>query len=139
MLRLSVGEVMEVNDELYLTDEQYLRILKKIETTVGQGGFKVSCADYTVVGQKFTNSNCGFCNSAYTEKGMALFPDQFPVRRTMKYRRANHRCPFDMRNNAGFWSHGCFFECYLFKHRGKRDWSLSLMREMVDHVVEVAR
>lgn len=132
---------MVVNDGLYLTDEQYLRILKRIRVTVTSEGFEVGCSDCTLVGQKSTDSNCGFCNDAYTERDMALFPDQFPGRRTMKYRGKNHRCPFDMRDNPDIlgWGYGCFFECYLFRHLGKRDWSPSLMREMVDHVIEVAR
>ena len=129
-----------MSDELRLTDEQYLRILKKIETTISQDDFVVGCFDCTVIGAKSTDSNCGFCNDAYTDEDTALFPDQYPARRTMKYRRKNHGCPFDMRNNPDIlgWSNGCFFECYLFRHFGKRDWKLSLMREMVDRATEVA-
>ncbi len=130
-----------MTEELQLTDEQYLRVLRKIEATITQDGFKVSCSDCTVVGQKSTDSNCGFCNDAYTDEDMALFPDQYPGRKSMKYRQKSHWCPFDMRDKSGIlgWGYGCFPECYLFRHLGKRDWNLALMREMVDHTVEVAR
>ena len=130
-----------MNNGLHLTDEQYLRVLKKIEATVNQDSFKVRCSDCTDVGQRSTDSNCGFCNGAYTDEDMALFPGQFPERRSMKYREENHRCPFDMREKpkiAG-WGNGCFYECYLFKHLGKGDWKLPLMRKMVDHAIEIAR
>ena len=130
-----------MNNELRLTDEQYLRVLKKIEATIANAGFMVSCSDCTVVGSKSTDSNCGFCNDEYTDEDMALFPEQFPERKSMKYRGENHRCPFDVRKKlcALGWGSGCFYDCYLFQHLGKRDWNLSLMREMVDHAIEVAR
>ena len=126
--------------ELELTDEQYLRLLKGIRTTIASEGFKVDCSDCTITGCKSTDSNCGLCNDAYTERDMALFPDQFPERRTMKYRGENHRCPFDVRKEPAIlgWGNGCFYECYLFQHLVRRDWDLSLMREMVDHTIEVA-
>ena len=128
-----------MNDKLQLTDEQYLRILRKIETTVAQVDFWVGCSDCTVIGSKSTDSNCGFCNDDYIDEDMALFPDQFPERKTTKYRRENHKCPFDMRKEPGIlgWGYSCFDGCYLFKHLGKHDWNLSLMREMVDHAIEV--
>jgi len=126
-----------MNKELRLTDEQYLRILKKIEATIAQDDFGVGCSDCTVIGAKSTDSDCGFCNDAYTDRDMALFPEQYPERRTMKYRRENHRCPFDMRKEPGIlgWGYSCFYECYLFGHLSKRDWNLTVMREMVDHTI----
>lgn len=130
-----------MNDELQLTGEQYLLVLKKIKATVAQVDFEVVCIDCTVVGCRSVVSNCGFCNNDYTDEGMALFPDQFPGRKTMKYRRENHRCPFDMRKGPGMlgWGYSCFDECYLYRHLGKRDWDLSSMRKMVDHAIRVAK
>jgi len=128
-------------NELRLTDEQYLRVLKKIEATIAQAGFRPSCFDSTFPGDKYTESNCGFCNDAYTDEDMALFPDQFPGRKTMKYLGKNHRCPFDTRDRPGIlgWGCGCFCECYLFAHFNKGDWNLSRMREMVDCAIKEAR
>ena len=127
--------------KLYLTDKQYVRVLRKIEAAIACDNFRVSCSDCTMIGNKSTDSNCGFCNDAYVGEDMALFPDQYPERMTMKYRWRNHRCPFDMSEESGIlgWGYGCFSRCYLFKHLGKRDWNLSLMREMVDHIIEVAK
>lgn len=131
---------LTVSKELELTDEQYLRVLKKIGATLAQSDFKVGCSDCVVPGQRSTDSNCGFCNDAYTDEDMALFPAQFPARKSMKYRQENHRCPFDVRDNPGIlgWGWSCFSECYLFRHLGKRDWDVSLMRRMVDHAIGVA-
>lgn len=130
-----------MNKELRLTDEQYFKILKKIEATITQDSFKVSCSDCNVIGAKSTDSNCGFCNDEYVDRDMDLFPNQYPERKTMKYRGKNHRCPFDMREEPRIlgWGYGCFSECYLFRHLGKRDWNLTVMREMVDYAIKVAR
>ena len=130
-----------MNGELYLTNEQYFRVLKRIEVTIAQDDFRVGCSDCTMVGAKSTDCNCGFCNDEYTDEDMALFPDQYPGRKAMKYRKENHRCPFDMREEPEIlgWGNGCFYGCYLFKHLGKRNWDLLLMRKMVDHAIEVAR
>jgi len=121
------------NDALYLTDAQYERVLEKIGATVTQDDFEVVCSDQAIIGDKFTASNCGFCNVAYTDKDTALFPRLYPEYRTMKYRRENHRCPFDMREEPGIlgWGWSCFDECYLFKHLHKRDWDLQVIRKMV--------
>lgn len=126
-----------MQNDMYLTEEQYLSILRKIKETISEEGFTVYCWNSTTVGNKFTESNCGFCNDAYIDKDMALFPHQFPERKTMKYRGENHKCPFDARKKPGIlgWGYGCFDECYLFKHLGKRDWGLPLMREMVDSLI----
>ena len=130
-----------MNKELRLTDEQYLRVLRKIEATIAQVDFKVVCSDCTVTGQKSTDSNCGFCNNEYTDEDMALFPGQYPERKTMKYREESHKCPFDMREEPGIigWMYGCFYGCYLFEHLGKGDWNLVLMREAVVQVLEAAK
>ena len=129
-----------MNKELYLTDEQCLKVLKKIEAVVVYDDFVPSCFDSTFPGDKYTESNCGFCNDAFTEVDMALFPEQYPERRSMKYRLEGHRCPFDERIEPGLlgWGSGCFGGCYLFKHRVKQDWNLLLMREMVNDVLEVS-
>jgi len=123
--------------ELRLTDEQYLGVLRKIEVDVAQDDFKVGCSDCVATGYKSTDSNCGFCNDEYTDKDTALFPERFPIRKSMKYRRENHRCPFDERNEPGImgWGYGCFSRCYLFRHLGRCDWNLSSMREMVARAI----
>jgi len=126
-----------VTNGIQLTDEQYQRVLRKIETTIAQDDFKVSCFDSTFPGDKYTESNCGFCNDEYTDRDMALFPKQFPERKSMKYRQKNHKCPFDERNapNVIGWGCGCFGKCYLFGHLGEQNWNLSSMREMVKRAI----
>lgn len=127
-----------MNEELYLTDEQYLCILKKIEATIAQDGFRPSCFDSNALGDKYTESNCGFCCDEFTDKDTAMFPDRFPERKSMKYQGKNHRCPFDVRKEPGIlgWGSGCFGDCYLFQNRR---YDIKLMREMVDRVIEDVR
>ena len=125
------------NRSIYLTDEQYYSILLKIKETVNAPDFAVRCVDSTTIGDKYTWSNCGFCNDNFTEEETALFPDQFPGRKSMKYRLENHKCPFDLRRKPGIlgWGSGCFYRCYVFSHRGKRDWDLDYMKALVDETI----
>lgn len=129
---------MTTPSDMNLTDEQYRRILEKMRVTLAQDDFQVGCSDCTVTGYKSTDSNCGFCCDAYTEEDTALFPAQFPERKSMKYRRENHRCPFDLRKtpHTFSWGSGCFFQCYLFAHLRNRDWDLGVMRGMVDQTIQ---
>ncbi len=119
---------------MFLTDEQYVTILEKIKAVVFADGFKPSCYDCTDLGNKSTGSNCGFCNDGFTEEETALFPDDFPGRRTMKHRGHNHKCPFDMRSipSLSDFGSGCFYDCYLFRNR-KSD--IDLMKEMVEDLI----
>jgi len=125
-------------NDLYLTDEQYVSILKKIEATVMQKDFVVRCDDSVAIGAKGTYSNCGFCNEDYTDKETALFPSQYPDRKTMKYRKDNHKCPFDARGTVNFlgYGSGCFFNCYLFEHKRKQDWKIKTIHKMVKECLE---
>ena len=118
-------------DDLYLTDTQYLKILKKIKETVDQENFRPNYFDSTFTGDKYTESNCGLCNDNFTDKETALFPEAFPNRKSMKYSLAHHKCPFDQRNQPTD-SKGCFYYCYLFQNK-KHD--LKLMRKMVDNLL----
>lgn len=125
---------MKYDPTLYLTDEQYEAILLKIQSTVHQKNFRYSCFDSTLTGFKHTGSNCGFCNDDFTEKETALFPEEFPDRKAMKYRRSNHKCPFDMRTES--YGYGCFYNCYLFYRRfGGQEPKLSEIRKLVDQTI----
>ena len=99
-----------------LTDEQYGEILKKILAKVSEPGFKKHIYDSTCPGDKYTESNCGFCNEEYTTIDTALFPEQFPERKSMKYREVHHRCPFDKREKPTM--NGCYYTCVLRKEIG---------------------
>jgi len=125
--------------KLYLTDAQYKRILGKIEEVVNSPNFAVHCFDSTFPSDKYTESNCGFCNKDFTELDTALFPAQFPGRKSLKYRKSNHKCPFDTREEPGIlgWGAGCFPKCYLFKDRGKKEYDLEAIRSMVRRLTEV--
>lgn len=121
-------------DELHLTDEQYVRILKKMRRLLVDG-FVVWRADSTFVGDKWTKSNAGFCNDELTDKDSAMWPENWPERKDMKYLQDKHKCPYDMRKEPGLlgWGSGCFSECYLFSLRNGHD--LQLMRKLVDDLI----
>lgn len=119
-------------ENMYLTDSQYRDILLKIKDVLEQENFKPCYYDSTAFGDKYTESNCGLCNNYFTIKEASLFPKEYPERKSMKYRRPNHKCPFDMRREPGLMGYGmsCFYTCYLFKTKsGNHD--LILMRTKV--------
>lgn len=129
-----------MDEKLYLTNAQYRRILGKIKDVVNSPDFAVDCFDSAYPGDKYTTSNCGFCNDDFTELDTALFPNEFPGRKSMKYRRKNHKCPFDTRKAPGLlgWD-GCFHRCYLFKGRGpkgEKSYDLEVMRNMVKELID---
>lgn len=105
--------------ESHLSDAQYLDLLQKIKARINQPEFVVYCYDSTVVGNRYTESNCGLCNEEFVTADTAMFPGYFPGRRDMKYRQKHHKCPFDLRGAepAEGFSMGCFYSCYLFKNR----------------------
>lgn len=117
-----------------LTHEQYSRILLKIKEAVDQPGFRPAFYDSTTVGDKYTTSNCGFCNDEFTDEETSLWPDQFPKRKSMKYREDDQRCPFDTRKEApSGYAWGCFYHCYLFQGKSH---SVEEIRRMVREAVD---
>lgn len=129
---------MSEDNKLYLTDDQYRRILGKIEEVVNSPNFAADCFNSNFPGDKYTTSNCGFCNDDFTELDTAIFPSQFPGRKSMKYRRENHKCPFDTRKDPGLlgWGCGCFSKCHLFEGQGERGYDLEVIREMVKRLLK---
>jgi len=119
--------------EIHLTDKQYLNLLFKIRDVVNAPNFEVYRYDSTQVGNKYTESNCGMCNDNFTELDMTLFPDQYPDRKCMKYKKKNHKCPFDMRETTDF-SMGCFYHCYLFAKK-QGTFETEILSEMVDETI----
>ena len=108
---------------LYLTDRQYLDILEKIEQKLKEGSFDYYIYDSNEIGNKYTESNLGFCNEDYTTLDTALFPNQFIEfgYKGMKYKKENQACPFDdrvrtLKNEKGCFNSigwGCYYTCCL--------------------------
>ena len=101
---------------LYLTDEQYEKILTKIRDTVQKDGFTPNCRNSNRPGDKYNETNCGFCNDSFTDPETALWPEKFPVRREMKHRKSNQMCPFDVRQFGLIIERspqytGCYYHC----------------------------
>jgi len=110
---------MEGENEMYMSDAEYVKILEKIVDAVNQPGFKPEFYDDTTTGAKRTWSNCGLCNddenSTFATKENVAFPDQFPHRRDFKSFETHQQCPFDWRKKPDI--NGCFHTCYLFQNK----------------------
>lgn len=63
---------------MYLTDEQYEKILKKIKDAVCREEFEAVCCDSDQVGNKYNRTNCGFCNDGFTDQDTALWRQLTP-------------------------------------------------------------
>jgi len=135
--------------KLELTNKQYHNLLLKIRNTVNSPNFQPYCYDSTTIGDKYTESNCGLCNDAYTTLETALFPEEYKKygRRSRKYRKKNHKCPFDLRfgtDGKGFihYNWGCFYHCFLFgngiefKELGKNKDDVDFIRKLVEETIE---
>lgn len=124
---------MTYYDNSYLTDQQYIAVLKKIKKTVDSKDFKPKCYDSTTLGAKYTESNCGFCNDNYaSEKDGSAHRKAFRTPYYLKDRRKGQACPFDLRKKA--LEYGCFYKCYLFK--GGKD--IKWIRTRVDKILKEA-
>lgn len=104
---------IEEEDEMYLSDSQYLSLLQTIKEAINTPNFKPIWYDCTDIGDKSTQTNCGLCNDNFTTKDMAMFPNEFPERKDMKYPKEYHKCPFDYRKKQSL--NGCFYTCWFFK------------------------
>lgn len=106
---------------LNLTDEQFLELLKrglklleeryaKNPNTLAKG------VDSTDFGDKYTETNVGLCNEEQLcTKETALFPDEYPQRKSMKYLDTHQKCPLDDRGPGSSDMNGCFYTCKFFQ------------------------
>ena len=128
-------------DHLNLSDKMFLEALYKIKDIVNKKDFHPTSYSCEETGYKETKTNCGMCNQdELTTKENSLFPEQFPERRSLRYRKQNQQCPFDMRKESE--SNGCYYSCYvfmMFKYEKKnRGYDINRMKEMVkDRIQEV--
>ena len=124
--------------DLYLTDEQYIEILNKIKSMVNKEGFKPYIYDSTETGNKFTESNCGFCNDSFITKANSLSPDRYPAQKSMKYRANHHPCPFDKRfkgiDYGEMYGLGCYYYCTLTKRV-----TIEAIKKSVDRVLKYSQ
>lgn len=117
----------------YLKDEQYERLLHKIEVSIPNHD-SFQSIDCTMIGGKHVSSNIGLCNEGFTEQDTALFPKDFQEGYTsMKYRKTHHLCPFDKRvekiakgKRVNFGS-GCYYTCSLQNATTDKEKLLSLV------------
>lgn len=119
---------MSYPKHMYLTDEQYLALIEECKKIAAKSDFNPVGDDCTIPGMKSTESNCGLCNEDLTTLETALFPKDFPRRKSMKYRRDYHKCPLDMRAKPGLT--GCFYTCVLFNRR-YRGYTREQIRELI--------
>lgn len=99
--------------DLYLTDKQYLVVLRRVRKRIAESTEEVTGYDDTTVGCKHTYCSVGLCcddPKVYT-KEMNLFPEQYPGRVSDKYRKDEHFCPLSGKGVSS----GCFYNCLFFK------------------------
>lgn len=123
--------------DLYLTDEQYLERLQLVRQAVLQHK-QYWVYDNDSIGNKFTTSNVGLCNDELATREMAMFPELYDQgRRSPKYNRPPHLCPFDLRfeelkdDFSDTRRSGCFYTCGLRKHRYSQEEALHLVDQAI--------
>lgn len=77
---------------IYLTDEQYLSLLIRQRDRITHIK-EASGEDSTHSGDKYTVTNVGLCDELLTTKDTALWPEDFPQRKSMKYRKKAPQMP----------------------------------------------
>jgi hypothetical protein len=106
-----------MDKDLNMTDERWVAALKRLRERIA-GGAKLVYFDDTTIGCKETQCTWGLCCNSkeqWPDPEDHLWPDQFEKngRVAPKYRKAHHRCPFDMREKDEKW--GCFYHCVFFQ------------------------
>lgn len=106
--------------EIFLTESQYLDLLVKGRKNLNRID-KVEGHCDTTYGNKSTETNIGLCNTELTTQETAFYPKAFPHRKDMKYRRSDHKCPLDNRDEKPDygWNRGCYWYCLFFQHNMK--------------------
>ncbi len=145
--------------QIALTDKQYSDILQMIKKTVEAPDFKPNCYDSDMIGDKYTESNCGFCNDNYATEETASGRG-YRTKYYLKDHRKNHPCPFDLRPEYMFhniykkgkviktkkektdYSFGCFYNCFifgegkLFKKLNKESTDVEYIRYLVRETIK---
>lgn len=110
-----------MSTNLYLTDAQYEEAMARLKGVVEGGGQSLQGFDDTTPGDKDTQCTWGLCGesaSVYPAADMHSFPDLLPGRLSPKYRKQNHRCPFED-PKAKDQASGCFHRCRFFQQGQK--------------------
>lgn len=104
--------------DIWMKDDRYLLLLKRMKDRISQG-LELVFWDDTTQGSKDTHNSWGLCTNdadAYPDTQDHLWPDD-PTRHNPKYREAHQACPFD-RGQDG--SMGCFYRCMFFNPEGPK-------------------
>lgn len=105
---------------MYLTDKQYLQLLKRALKIV-QNMSKVQAEDCTIRGCKDNTCNAGLCNdNQLCTPKIAMFPKDFPQRKDIKYLEDYQKCPLDWRTESQLDGNGCFYTCKIFQAKKKK-------------------
>jgi hypothetical protein len=101
-----------------LTNEQYIRMLKKLRTLI-ESGLKLELDDSNEIGNKYTHASWGQCTNEHWDKD-SLFRKDAPFLGSKTHAKGQF-CPFDTRINPPGHSSirnspmGCFYRCRLFQ------------------------
>lgn len=126
---------------IYLSDDRYLAVLKRLRARIANG-LPFKAHDDDTPGDKSTACSWGLCSddrAAWPNAEDHLWPDEFTNggRVAPLYRQRHHRCPIDTRNNADLLKsgNGCFHTCAHFsKHYTlTREQVLARYDEQISH------
>lgn len=127
--------------DLYLTDQQYLDVLKRQLTLIENGAIATS-EDCDDIGAKHTSFSWGLCSDereTWPSAELHLFPDDFrrSGRIAPKYLTGKQPCPLDTRTAEDRKTdlNGCYYTCAYFqsgklRKKHKQDY-VPLTRETV--------
>lgn len=123
---------------LYLTDEEYLRILQNLKKEI-QNDARLVYENSNAPGNSYNFCSWGLCSiskSIAPEPTMHLWPDRFikESKVAMKYRQHHQKCPLDKRQVST--SLGCFYSCRVFGKRRERLPSKEKIFQLIDDCIE---
>jgi len=112
--------------DMYLTDERYLKLLRRIRATIA-GGLEHRAVNSDAQGDNYNNCTWGLCSDEaqhWPDAEDHLWPDLFTKhgRMSPKYLLPHQFCPLDKRftdpapEGQGV-IQGCFWSCSVFRNR----------------------
>lgn len=130
--------MIECKPHLYLTDEEYLRILQNLKEEI-QNGAQLVYENSDDQGNSYNFCSWGLCSISRNiapEPIMHLWPDRFvkESKVAIKYRQPHQKCPLDQRVHES--SFGCFYSCRVFGKRRERLPRKEQIFQLIDDCIE---
>lgn len=134
--------MIEYKPDLYLTDEEYLRILQNLKDEIQNSGVQLVYENSDDFGNSYNYCSWGLCSISKNiapEPTMHLWPDRFvkESKVAIKYRQPHQKCPLDKRQSEN--SLGCFYSCCVFGKRRERLPRKEQILHLIDECIETIK